>query len=57
MPTEAQRLAWLASTEFTSRQTDATVSQYGVWDPDGELADDEMLETSWDTEAGDDPGA
>ncbi len=39
VPTEAK---WLASAELTSRQTDAFVDQYGVWDPDGGLADDEM---------------
>ena len=57
MPTEAQRLARLADAEFTSRQADAFVDQYGVWDPDGGLADDETLEASWDEEAWDGPGA
>ena len=55
VPTESQRLAWLAESEFCSRQTDAFVDQYGVWDPDGGLADDETLEASWDEEAWDDP--
>ena len=31
--------------------------QYGVWDPDGGLADGETLEASWDDEAWDDPDA
>ena len=57
VPTEAQRLARLAEAEFTSRQIDAFVDQYGVWDPDGGLADGETLEASWDDEAWDDPDA
>ena len=57
MPTEAQRLARLAEAEFTSRQLDAFEGQYGVWDPDGGLADGETLEASWDDEAWDDPDA
>ena len=57
VPTEAQRLARLAEAEFTSRQLDAFEYQYGVWDPDGGLADGETLEASWDGEAWDDPDA
>ena len=57
VPTEAQRLARLAEAKFTSRQLDAFEDQYGVWDPDGGLADGETLEASWDGEAWDDPDA
>ena len=57
VPTEAQRLARLAEAEFTSRQLDAFEDQYEAWDPDGGLADGEMLEASWDDEAWDDPDA
>ena len=47
----------LAEAEFTSRQLDAFADQYGVWDPDGGLADGETLEASWDDEAWGDPDA
>ena len=47
----------LGRLEFPSRQADAFVDQYGVWDPDGGLADGEMLDASWDEEAWDDPDA
>ena len=43
--------------EFCSRQVDAFEDEYGAWDPDGELADGETLEASWDDEAWDDPDA
>ena len=46
-----------AESEFFSAQLDAFEDQYGVWDPDGGLADDETLEASWDGEAWDDPDA
>ena len=57
VPTEAQRLARLANAEFTPRQADAFVDQYGAWDPDAGLADDGTLDASWGEEAWDDPGA
>ena len=58
MPTEVQRLTWLAAAEFASTQSDANVNPERVGDPEGGWEDDEdTFDASWEEEAWDYSGA
>lgn len=58
VPTEVQRLTWLAATEFASAQSDAYVNPEEVGNPEGGWEDEDyMFEASWEEEIWDDSGA
>ena len=58
MPTEVQRLTWLAATEFASAQSDAYANPEEVGNPEGGWEDEDyMFEVSWEEEIWDDSGA
>ena len=54
MPTEVQRLTWLAAAEFASAQLDAYVNPEEVGNPEGGWEDEDyMFEALWEEEAWD----
>ena len=58
VPTEVQRLTWLAAAEFASAQSDAYVNPEEVGNPEGGWEDgDYMFDAPWEEEAWDDSGA
>ena len=58
VPTEVQRLTWLAATEFASAQSDVYVNPEEVGNPEGGWEDEDyMFEASWEEEIWDDSGA
>ena len=58
VPTEVQRLTWLAATEFASAQSDAYANPDEVGNPEGGWEDEDyMFEVSWEEEIWDDSGA
>ena len=58
VPTEVQRLTWLAAAEFASAQLDAYVNPEEVGNPEGGWEDEDyMFEVSWEEEIWDDSGA
>ena len=58
VPTEVQRLTWLAATEFASAQSDAYANPDTVGNPEGGWEDEDyMFEASWEEEIWDDSGA